>query len=303
MAMTAGLSLGPVFFNWPADSLRDFYLRIADEAPVDTVHLGEVVCWKRAPFFQPHLAEVIDRLTAAGKEVVLSSLALISTDQEMAAMRDLAAMPGFLIEANDIGVADLLAGRPHAIGPFVNVYNEDTLAFLAACGAVRCCLPAELPRASVAALAGAAQVDIEVQVFGRLPLSISARCFHARSRHLHKDGCQFVCAEDADGLPVRSLDDEPFVVVNGTQTLSDACCCLVAELDDLQRIGVSRFRLSPQATDMVAVARIFRDVLAGRRDADAAAADVARLVPEMPLANGFFHAAEGRAFVAAETGV
>lgn len=35
--------------HWPADRLADFYRRIADEAPVDRVHIGEVVCGKRMP--------------------------------------------------------------------------------------------------------------------------------------------------------------------------------------------------------------------------------------------------------------
>ena len=28
------LTLGPLFFHWPAERLRNFYFRIADEAPV-----------------------------------------------------------------------------------------------------------------------------------------------------------------------------------------------------------------------------------------------------------------------------
>lgn len=56
MAMTmaaakAELTMGPVLFHWPVETLRDFYFHIADEAPVDNVCLGEVVCHKRAPFF------------------------------------------------------------------------------------------------------------------------------------------------------------------------------------------------------------------------------------------------------------
>ena len=31
------LTLGPVLFNWAPEKWRDFYLRIADEAPVDSV--------------------------------------------------------------------------------------------------------------------------------------------------------------------------------------------------------------------------------------------------------------------------
>ena len=50
----AHLTLGPLLFHWPAHKRRDFYLRIADEAPIDTVYLGEVVCSKREPFFEPY---------------------------------------------------------------------------------------------------------------------------------------------------------------------------------------------------------------------------------------------------------
>ncbi|MCB1784587.1 MAG: U32 family peptidase, partial [Alphaproteobacteria bacterium] len=73
----AQLTMGPILFHWPADKKRDFYFRIADEAPVDTVYIGEVVCSKRAPFFEAHCDEVAERLTKAGKKVVFSSLAEI----------------------------------------------------------------------------------------------------------------------------------------------------------------------------------------------------------------------------------
>ena len=46
------LTLGPVLFNWQPEAWRDFYFRIADEAPVTAVYLGEVVCFKRAPLFE-----------------------------------------------------------------------------------------------------------------------------------------------------------------------------------------------------------------------------------------------------------
>lgn len=43
-ARSATLTLGPVLFNWAPDNWRDFYFRIADEAPIDAVYVGEVVC-------------------------------------------------------------------------------------------------------------------------------------------------------------------------------------------------------------------------------------------------------------------
>ena len=296
--MSAALTLGPLLFHWPAARRRDFYFRLADEAPVDTVHLGEVVCWKRAPLAEPDLERVIARLRVAGKEVVLSGLALVVDAREQRAMAELVRRDDLLVEANELGVAALLAGRPHAIGPFVNVYNEATLAFLAGKGAVRVCLPPELPAADLRALAAAGGPDLELFAFGRVPLALSARCFHARLHGRSKDSCGFVCERDPDGLPVHTLDEEPFLAANGIQTLSLTCCSLLAELPDLLAMGIRRFRLSPQAIDMVAVARRFREVLDGTTAPQAAAADLAAQAPRMPLSNGFLHGQEGHRLVA-----
>lgn len=295
--MSAALTLGPVLFNWAGEALRDFYFRIADEAAVDIVHVGEVVCYKRTPFHDEYIADIVDRLRRGGKEVVLSSLALVANDRETAAMDALALQSDLLVEANDLGIVRALGGRSHVIGPFVNVYSEATLRFLAGRGAVRACLPPELPASALAALARLSPVPLEVFAFGRTPLAISARCFHARAHGLHKDGCRYVCGDDPDGLEVRTLDDEPFLAVNGTQTLSHTCLNLIGDLAGLTEAGIARFRLSPHRVDMVAVARAFRDVLDGRIDAAAGEAAIAALVPGMPFSNGFVHAREGHRYI------
>lgn len=292
------LVLGPVLFNWSADKLRDFYFRVADEAPIDIVHVGEVVCAKRWPFLAPHVPDIIERLQAGGKEVVLSTPALICNEREMTEARALAADSELVIEVNDLGALALAGGRPFVIGPYINVYNEATLGFFERAGAVRICLPPELPGTSLAVLARAASATLELQVFGRMPLAISGRCFHARAHGLHKDGCQFVCGNDADGLTIRTLDAEPFVTVNGTQTLSHSCLDLADELPLLRSWGFGAFRLSPQDCDMVAVACLFAGVLAGRLSAAEASAKTPDILPHMSCSNGFFHGTEGRRQVA-----
>ncbi|MDA8232999.1 MAG: U32 family peptidase [Magnetospirillum sp.] len=294
------LTLGPVLFNWRPEKLRDFYFRIADEADVDTVCVGEVVCSKRSPFIAPHLPEILDRLAASGKEVVLSTLALVMSKREMDQIAELSGADGWLVEANDVSAAALAAGRPFAVGPLVNVYNEGTLAHLERLGAVRVCLPAELSAAAIATLAGGAAAEIEVQAFGRLPLAISARCYAARARNLAKDSCQYVCADDPDGMVVDTLDDEPFLAVNGTQTMSYHYVSLLAELDALRAGGVRRFRLWPQDVDMVGVAGLFRETLAGAVDPAAAAARLGALCPGADFANGYVHGREGHAMVEAD---
>lgn len=298
----AKLTLGPILFDWGPEEKRDFYFRLADEAPVDTVCVGEVVCAKRVPFFRPFLPEVVERLRRAGKEVLHSTLALITEEREIEAIRARAAEEDVFVEANDVSGIALLAGGPFAVGPFVNVYNEGTLRYLAGLGAVRVSLPVELSARSLAALAKArGEVELELQVFGRLPLAISARCYHARAHGLPKDACRYVCREDPDGMPVETLEGEPFLAVNGTQTLSYTYCNLIAELAALRRIGIDRFRLSPHGTDMVAVSRIFRDVLDGREDPETACHRLLpRLLPSARFSNGYYYAREGALLVRAE---
>ncbi|GAB6052950.1 U32 family peptidase [Magnetospira thiophila] len=295
--MSSKLTLGPLFYNWAPEVWRDFYFRIADEAPLDTVCLGEVVCSKRQPFIDPILPEVIERLQAAGKEVVLSTLALIMSRREEDQMRDLCQHAELTVEANDLSAISLLAGKPHVVGPLVNVYNEGTLSYLARNGAIRVSLPGELPATALRALAVAGLVPLEVQVFGRLPLAISARCYHARSRGLHKDSCQYVCAEDPDGMDLDTLDGTPFLAVNGTQTLSYSYVNLAQELPELQRMGIAHFRLAPQHVDMVAVARQFRDLLDGRTDPARAVAQLEVLSDGLPFSNGYYHGTDGVAAV------
>ena len=256
----SALTLGPILFNWKPDRRRDFYFRIADEAPVECVYLGEVVCSKREPFFVDDLPAIAARLRAAGKQVVLSTLALVTTDAEMEAIRE-RCHGELMIEANDVASIKLLAGAPHVAGPFVNVFNEATLDFLVRGGAVRVNTPVELSAAAVATLARHNPVETETMVFGRQTLSISMRCYHARAYGLNKDACQFVCEIDQDGLAADQIDGKPLLAINGTHTMSHGYAALLPELDALQAAGVTHFRLSPQATDMVKVAELYRGVL------------------------------------------
>jgi O2-independent ubiquinone biosynthesis protein UbiV len=287
------LTLGPILFNWSPEQKRDFYFRMADEAPVDVVYVGEVVCSKREIFWAPVLPEIIERLQAAGKEVVYSTLALIMSQREGAAIHEIVDMPDLMVEANDFATADMLKGRPHVIGPNVNVYNEGTLNYLADNGASRVCLPIELPGDAVQQLAGMHICDTEIHAWGRMPLAISARCYHARSHGLHKDGCQYVCDLDPDGLDVMTVDKQPFLTVNGTQTLSSTCLSLLPELEQLATSGVSHFRLSPQTTDMVKVATVFRDVLDGTCEPAEGDAHLTAMDTGFVTSNGFIHGDEG----------
>ena len=288
----AKLTLGPLLFHWPADKRRDFYYRIADEAAIDTVYLGEVVCSKREPFFEDMLMPVAERLRKAGKEVVLSTLALVTSAREMNEIADRIAS-GYLLEANDVACLQALAGKPHIVGPFINVFNESSRDFMIRNRATRIVLPSEAPGSSIKILAAKSKTEIEVQVFGRQPLSVAMRCYSARSHGLNKDRCQFVCGLSPDGLTAQTLDGQDILTINGTQTLSHGYAVLLHELQAMRKMGVTHFRLSPQNVDMVKVARLFRAALDGQTTPAQAEADLRKILPDAPFINGFFYGREG----------
>jgi len=295
------LTLGPLAYHWPADIRRDFYARIADEAPVGTVYLGEVICSKRAPFHEPDLPATIERLERGGKRVVLSSLAEVMLKREREATAGLMASEDHEVEVNNAAGLMDRGRRPHRIGPFLNAYNEATIAWMAGQGATHVCLPAELPGRSAAVAARAARalgLGVEVQVFGRAPLAVSARCYHARAHGRHKDNCQFVCEDDPDGMPLLTLDGKPLLRVNGIQTQSESYVELLDALPELAAAGVSHARLLPQAVDMVAVARAFADHLGGQCDATEARVRLAGICAGVSFSNGFFHGVAGYRHIA-----
>lgn len=297
MAASTRITLGPVYYLWSEDKWRDFYLRIADEAPVDRVVIGETVCSKRSHFHDAILPDVVERLQAAGKEIVLSTLALVTLDREVKATAALARQSDYPVELNDLSGLSL-AEHPHMIGPLINVYNAATARLLFGRGARSICLPPELPLSSIQALRSELpDRDFEIFAFGRLPLAISARCAHARAKGHTKDNCQFVCGEDPDGLPLRTLDDQSFLAVNGVQTVSHTCQALLQELGELRDAGIGAIRLSPQDCDMVDVAGLFRRVLDREVEPDAAYEQLRAIYPGMAFSNGFHHGEEGARWV------
>ncbi len=290
------LTLGPLMFHWKPDLIQDFYARIADEAPIDRVVLGEVVCSKRLPFYEALIPEIAERLQRGGKEVVLASLGLVTLKRERAMLSDLAEA-GFAVEVNDLTMMRyLMPGQRFTVGPLVNVYNTGTLGWLMARGATHICLPPELPIETVTTLAGhgaKAGAGIEVWAYGRLPLAISGRCYHARLAGRSKDSCLFVCEEDMDGLAVDTLDDQKFLAINGVQTLSESRANLVGDVTAIGQAGVTSLRLSPHSEDMVHVAQTFRAACDGNISAGEALSMLEERAVSPRYSNGFMFGKTG----------
>ena len=75
--------------------------------------------------------------------------------------------------------------------------------------------------------------------------------------------------------------------------MSHSYVSLLAELRELQDIGVYRFRLSPQDVDMIGVAQIFRRVLDHKLDPGEGQNQLETLSGNVAFSNGFYHGGEG----------
>jgi len=289
------LALGPLLYYWPRQAVLDFYADIA-ESPVDTVYLGETVCSRRHELRLDDWFDVAAVLTAAGKEVVLSTQALIETEYDHKALRRIVAQDNWRVEANDMSAVRLLAaaGRPDWVaGPTLNVFNPHTLALLAEAGATRWMAPPEMSGAVLGELlaAGSTPIETEVMAWGRLPLAHSARCFTARHYNLQKDTCEFRCLGLSDGLMLRTREGEPFLTLNGVQTQSARIHNLLAELPAVAATaGV--LRISPQGERSVDVIALFRAVLDGLLAPRVAFERSAECMDEGPC-NGFWYGRPG----------
>ena len=260
------LSLGPNPYYWPRARVEAFY----DEAiasAVDIVYLGEVVCGKRHELVLDDWIAIGRRLAAAGKEVVLSGLALPESETDLRVLRRVVGNGEFTIEANDMGAVRLAAEArvPFVIGPHVNAYNPAALALLHGCGAVRWVAPIELGRRDFDVLQGAGppRIDVEVFAYGRLPLAFSARCFTARAHDRGKDDCGFACIDDPDGMPLATIDGVPLFALNGIQTQSWRPASLAGVLDEVRALAIDVLRISPQPRYSFDIVRAFRGCLDG----------------------------------------
>ena len=289
------LALGPVLYYWSKNQLLDFYQQMSG-APVDIIYLGEMVCSKRHPLNTGDWLELAARLTVGGKDVVLSTMALLEAESELLTLRRLCENGRFTVEANDMGAVRLLAERntPFVLGTGINVYNSHTLRVLARLGAKRWVMPVELSRQTLASIQMERPVGVETEVFvyGRMPLAYSARCFTARYHNLPKDDCQYRCLNDPEGLTLSTREGQAFLALNGIQTQSAQTCNLLPELTALRKLSVDVLRISPQAEGTRAVVDAFAASLRGERDPVVAARTLNAALP-YGACDGYWHGQPG----------
>ncbi|MGK4448227.1 U32 family peptidase [Yersinia enterocolitica] len=258
-------ALGAVLYYWPKTDIETFY-QAAASSSADIIYLGENVCTKRREMKVGDWLALAKDVAASGKQVVISTLALLQAPSELNELKRYVENGDFLLEANDLGAVNMAAerGLPFVAGHALNCYNAYTLRILHRQGMMRWCMPVELSRDWLAnmlqqceELGFRNQFEVEVLSYGHLPLAYSARCFTARSEDRAKDECETCCIKYPQGRPVLSQEDQQVFILNGIQTQSGYCYNLGNDLISMQGL-VDIVRLSPQGMETLGVIDQFR---------------------------------------------
>ena len=258
-------SLGPLLYFWPKNDVEAFYQQ-AKSSNVDIIYLGESVCSKRRELKPAQWLDIAKDIADSGKQVVLSTMALLEAPSEVNIMKKYIDNGDFIIEANDVSAIQLAseAKIPFVVGPAVNCYNAQTLNLFLKQGMTRWCMPVELSREwlnntliECEKLGIRSKFETEVFSYGYLPLAYSARCFTARAENRAKDDCETCCIKYPQGITVNSQENQKVFTLNGIQTQSGYCYNLINDLKGMADI-VDVVRLSPLGLDTLSLVDDFR---------------------------------------------
>ena len=285
------LALGPLLYFWEKKSVEDFYHQ-AVNSEADVIYLGETVCSKRRELKSRDWIDLGKELASSGKEVVLSTMALLEAPSEVKILRQLCENGEFKVEANDLGAIQILSEKkiPFVCGPAINCYNASVLKLFINKGMQRWVMPVELSRdwlektlTDCESLGIRNQFEVEVFAHGHIPLAYSARCFTARSENKAKDDCELCCIKYPNGRMTTTQENQEVFVLNGIQTQSGSCYNLINDLPSMSGL-VDIARISPSGVDSFATLSQYRAMLNGQKEIETLAENES---------NGFWHQIAG----------
>ncbi len=289
------LSLAPIPYFWDRATVENFYRQAAD-SPIDIVYLGETVCSKRRALGLNDWISIAQDLSAAGKEVVLSTLSLVEAASELSVMTKICQQDDFAVEVNDMSAVQLRTShtKPSFIaGGSLNIYNQRSLGKLKSLGLHRWVLPHEHNQKALHAfdLTG---IELELPAWGRLSLAYSARCFTARTHNRSKDQCGFICDQYPEGLAMKTQEAKDFLVINGIQTQSGT---IQNHLEAINDNAVDILRITPQQNNCFEVIDIFDRVRKQQMRIDDGQQKLTECTIH-PISNGYWHQQAGKDWVA-----
>ncbi len=285
------LALGPLLYYWEKETVEDFYQQ-AVNSEADLIYLGETVCSKRRELKARDWINLAKELANSGKEVVLSTMALLEAPSELKVLRQLCENGEFKVETNDLGAVQILGEKkiPFVCGPAINCYNASVLKLFINKGMQRWVMPVELSRdwlektlTDCESLGIRDQFEVEVFAHGHMPLAYSARCFTARSENRAKDDCELCCIKYPKGRITTTQENQEVFVLNGIQTQSGSCYNLINDLPSMSGL-VDIARISPSGVESLATLSQYRAMLNGQREIEAL---------DKNESNGFWHQIAG----------
>ncbi|WP_413698960.1 U32 family peptidase [Psychromonas sp. KJ10-10] len=262
------LSLGPLLYYWPKQTVESFY-QSALESEADIIYLGETVCSKRRELKTRDWINLAKSLNGQGKEIILSSMALLEAPSEIKVLKQLCENGELSVEANDVGAIEILSNLkvPFVCGPAINCYNASVIKMFVNKGMQRWVMPVELSRDWLTKIVTDCedlgirdQFEIEVFSQGYMPLAYSARCFTARSENKAKDDCELCCIKYPQGRVTTTQEDQQVFVLNGIQTQSGYCYNLINDLPSMQGL-VDVARISPSDKQAFDILKQYRHAL------------------------------------------
>lgn len=264
------VSLGPLLYYWPKQSIEDFYHQAA-KSESDIIYLGETVCSKRRELKPRDWIGLAKEINQEGKEIVLSTMALLEAPSEIKVLQQLCDNGEFHVEANDLAGVQLLSERniPFVVGPAINCYNVNVLKLFLNKGMKRWVMPVELSRDWLQKIVSDAQsigirekFEVELFAHGHLPLAYSARCFTARSENRAKDDCELCCINYPQGRAADTQEGQQVFVLNGIQTQSGYCYNLLNDVQSMQEL-VDIVRVSPSDLSSLQTVKAFKEQIQG----------------------------------------
>jgi collagenase-like PrtC family protease len=225
-------ALGPVLYYWPKNDIAAFYQQAA-ESSADIIYLGESVCTKRREMKVGDWLALAREIARSGKQVVISTLALLQAPSELNELKRYVENGEFLFEANDLGAVNMAAerGLPFVAGHALNCYNAYTLRLLRRQGMMRWCMPVELSRDWLANLLTQCDElgfrhDFEVEVLSYGPTcrwpTPRAASPPARKTAPRTSAKPAASSTRTAGM-MRSQEQQQVFVLNGIQTMSGYC--------------------------------------------------------------------------------